>query len=87
MPFAIPGGASKKSIRSGGQAMKVFLIWNEDKSEGVVFTDRRDAEDAAGISRPSIHASTLAESFRSIYADEDIFDEPVHVFEIQEIDI
>lgn len=67
--------------------MKVFLIWNEDESEGVVFTDRRDAEDAAGISRPSIHASTLAESFRSIYADEDIFDEPVHIFEIQEIDI
>lgn len=61
--------------------MKVFIVWNEDESEGVAFTDRRDARDAAGISRPSIHASTLAESFRSIYADEDIFDEPVHLFE------
>lgn len=67
--------------------MKVFIVWNEDGTEGVAFIDRRDARDAAGISRPSIHASTLAESFRSIYADEDIFDEPIHLFEIQEIDI
>ena len=65
----------------------LYLVWNEDRTECVGFKDKNDAYDAAGISRPSESASTLAEFFRSNYADEDIFDEPEKVFEIQEIDL
>ena len=66
--------------------MKVFLVWNESKNECVGFTDQQEAEEAAGLRGVFGSAPTLAEFFRSNYADEDIFDNPVQVFEIQEID-
>ena len=66
---------------------KVYLIWNDNKSECVGFTDRREAEEAAGIRKVVHSAPTLAEFFRENYADEDIFDAPERVFEIQEVNL
>ena len=68
--------------------MGVFLVWNIDRSECVGFTDKREAEEAAGV-RPVVNgsAATLAEFFRSNYADEDIFDAPEQIFDIQEVEV
>lgn len=69
----------------------VYLVWNADRSECVGFTDIRDAEQAAGIRQAGRGTgggvSTLSEFFRSNFADEDIWEEPEQVFEIQEIEV
>ena len=66
---------------------KVYLVWNENRSECAGFTDLRDAAEAAGTRRVGAACSSLAEFFRDTYADEDIFEKPEKVFEIQEIDL
>lgn len=66
---------------------KVYVVWNKGKTEGVCFADEYDAMTAAGKRRPRGECSSLAEYFREAYADEDIFEKPDQVFEIQEIEI
>lgn len=48
---------------------KVYLVWNKNKTECVGFTDKSDAEQAAGIKRMGNPCSTLADDWRDIYAD------------------
>lgn len=67
--------------------MKIHLVWNKQKTECVGFTNRQDAHEAAGLRKVSGSASTLAEHFREMYADEDIFEDPVEVFEVQVIEV
>jgi len=62
---------------------KVFLVWNENKSECVGFTDEDDAKQAAGKKRLSNPCSALAEQWRELYAD----DEPQIKFKIQEVEV
>lgn len=63
----------------------VYLVWNDDRTECVGFTDRRDADAAAGVRRAVESASTLAEFFRENYADEDIFEAPQKVFQVEPV--
>lgn len=68
--------------------MKAYLVWNPDAGdgEGVVFTDKPDAEYAStgkGMSITDGGVPTLAEEFRDIYA----YDEPRKVFPIIEIEV
>lgn len=67
----------------------VYLVWNDDRSECVGFTDKADALQASGDEGVGVFAggSTLAEFFRSNYADEYIFEEPERVFEVQEVEL
>ena len=67
--------------------MTVFLVWNENRSECVGFTDKNDAYQAAGLAPAHDSASTLAEFFRGNYADEDIFECPEKVFDVTEVTV
>ncbi|SER51175.1 hypothetical protein SAMN05216409_13312 [Pseudomonas lutea] len=62
---------------------KLYLVWNENKSECIGFTDKHDAEQAAGLTEIGLECATLTEAWREIYAD----DEPDEQFEIQEVDV
>lgn len=54
----------------------VYLVWNEKKTECVGFTDKRDAEAAAGIKPLGNPFSTLAGEWRDVMADEWNGDQP-----------
>lgn len=58
---------------AGPAARKVFIVWNEQAEDGVVFADRSDARYAAtGQSAPgSFGDSTLGYTFRDVYADDE----------------
>lgn len=60
----------------------VYLVWNKNKTECVGFTDRENAEQAAGVKRLQNPCSTLAEAWRETYAD----DEPKLKFRIEPVD-
>lgn len=62
---------------------KIYLVWNESRSECVGFDDKDDAEYAAtGIDCSTTGVSALADAFRDLYADGD----PDAEFEITEHD-
>ncbi len=60
----------------------VYLVWNENKTECVGFTDEQDAKEAAGVKRLGNPCATLAEAWRETYAD----DEPKLKFKIQAVE-
>lgn len=62
---------------------KAYLVWNENRTECVGFTDKDDAEQAAGVKRMRNPCATLAEAWRETYAD----DEPKLKFKIQQVDV
>lgn len=61
----------------------VYLVWNENKTECVGFTDEQDAKEAAGVKRLGNPCATLAEAWRETYAD----DEPQLKFKIQPVEV
>jgi hypothetical protein len=62
---------------------KAYLVWNEGKTECVGFTDKSDAQQAAGIRKMGNPCSALTDAWRELYAD----DEPKLKFDMQEIEI
>lgn len=54
--------------------MKMWVVWNADKTEGAVFGNENDAMHAAGVIRIN-PCSTLADAFRDIYVDNNPDDE------------
>lgn len=62
---------------------KIYLVFNKSGSECVGFTDKRDAEEAAGLKRLGNPCSSLAEEWRELYAD----DEPRAKFKLVEVDL
>lgn len=61
---------------------KIYLVWNEARSECVGFDDLADASFASTGFTATGEYSTLAEAFRDTYADDD----PGAEFEITEIE-
>ena len=60
---------------------KVFLVWNETMTECVGFTDAADAKFASTGDSGGMPYSSLADSFRDLYA-EDAEDEELTMVEI-----
>lgn len=71
--------------------MKVYLVWNESRTECVGFADKRDAEEAAGLKRLGNPCSSLAGEWRKMYGEDEMGDQPAFseriIFDIQERDV
>lgn len=71
--------------------MKVYLVWNESRTECVGFTDKRDAEEAAGVKKLGNPCSSLADEWRQMYGGDEMGDQPKLgervIFEMQELDL
>lgn len=62
---------------------RAFIVWNEDRSEGVIFVEdsidqgphvqnaEQDAEQAATGNRSAMATSSLAEAFNDLYGDDE----------------
>lgn len=50
---------------------KYYIVWNEEKTEGVIFDDERDAIFAQSGKRSMVGHSTLAYDWRDNYDDLD----------------
>lgn len=74
------------------EPVKYFIAWNEDKTEGAIFTDKRDAQSALDgkdwidpkMGFPSI--SSLAEAFFDVYGDDDCIVEEVTIKCLNEVE-
>lgn len=60
--------------------MKYFIVWNEDKSEGVIMNDKADAQYTATGVRRGFDVTSLGDNFRELFDETD-------EFEIQEVDL
>lgn len=67
----------------------MWLVFNKGRSECVGFTDKQDAEQAAGIHPLGVFHSTLAGEWRQTYAGDDEDDESSDrtVFEMIEVTV
>lgn len=50
--------------------MALWIVWNDAKTQCVGFTNKQDAEEAAGIKPLRGICSSLAVQWRDMYADE-----------------
>lgn len=62
--------------------MKHYIVWNKNKSEGVVFEDMRDALHASNEDCMSNFTSSLADHFKESYLDDE-----EGVLEMQTVDL
>lgn len=69
----------------------VYLIWNKNRTECVGFTDKHDAEAAAGIKPLGNPYSSLAGEWRDLMADEWNGEQPKAAererFEMQKVNV
>lgn len=54
--------------------MKVYLVWNDDTAEGMVFSDQDNAKYAATGLAVKPEVSAMADDFRNNVCDRDVFD-------------
>lgn len=74
--------AKRERLAKATKAAKAYLVLTECGGEGVMFSNRPDARFAATGYKTGFDSSTLAETFREIYA----YDEPNKQFRMVEIE-
>ena len=77
-----PYGRTPRVVAAGAEK-RTYLVWNRNRSECVGFTDKEDAEQAAGLQPMGNPCAAVAESWRELYADDD----ELIVFEMQEVSL